>query len=149
MKQIALVEKRLTGLSIRTNNAKEMQAETAKIGELHQTFSQKAAVKYEQGACLYGVYHQYESDHSGDFTVLVGAETDMVESDSALEHVFIPAGDYLVFSAEGDMPQAVIEVWGQIWHYFADATCPHARAFSVDFECYTSESSVDVYIAVE
>ncbi|WP_421853810.1 GyrI-like domain-containing protein [Marinomonas sp.] len=149
MKQITLEEKRVAGLSVRTNNASEMNQETAKIGVLHQTFAQQATVSYEKGACLYGAYYQYESDYTGDFSVLVGAEPDMVESNTELEHVVLPAGDYLVFSGEGEMPQVVIDVWQEIWRYFSSDDCVHRRAYTVDFECYTSENSVDVYIAVK
>ena len=148
MKQIILDEKRIAGLSVRTNNASEMQPETAKIGALHQTFAQQAKVAYEKGACLYGVYYQYESDYTGDFNVLVGAEPNLLASKAELEHVALPAGDYLVFSGEGGMPQVVIDVWQEIWRYFSSDDCIHRRAYTVDFECHTSESSVDVYIAV-
>jgi predicted transcriptional regulator YdeE len=149
MKQITLDEKRIAGLSVRTNNVSEMQPETAKIGALHQTFAQQATVNYEKGACLYGVYYQYESDYTGDFNVLVGAEPDHVSSMAELEHVDLPAGEYLVFSGEGEMPQVVIDVWGDIWRYFSSSDCVHYRAYTADFECYTSEKSVDVYIAVK
>ena len=148
MKQITLDEKRMAGLSVRTNNASEMQPETAKIGALHQTFAQQAKVAYEKGACLYGVYYQYESDYTGDFNVLVGAEPNLVASTAELEYVALPAGDYLVFSGEGGMPQVVIDVWQDIWRYFSSDDCVHRRAYTADFECYTSENSVDVYIAV-
>lgn len=149
MKQITLEEKRVAGLGVRTNNASEMQAATAKIGALHQSFAQQATVSYEKGACLYGVYYQYESDYTGDFSVLVGAEPDMVESNTELEHVILPAGEYLVFSGEGEMPQVVIDVWQEIWRYFSGVDCIHQRAYTADFECYTSENSVDVYIAIK
>jgi len=148
MRQIRLEEKHIAGLSVRTNNANEMQPKIAKIGNLHQTFAEQAKVHYEKGAFLYGVYHQYESDHTGDFSLLVGAEPHLLETQLTVETVRIPSGDYLVFSGKGDMPQVVIDVWGQIWQYFADANCPHTRAYTVDFECYTSETNVDVYIAI-
>ncbi|NVK75832.1 MAG: GyrI-like domain-containing protein [Oceanospirillaceae bacterium] len=149
MKQVTLVEHRVAGLSVRTNNASEMQPETAKIGALHQTFAQQANVNYEKGACLYGVYYQYDSDYTGDFNVLVGSDPSMVESKKELEMVVLPAGEYLVFSGEGEMPKIVIDVWGEIWRYFSGDNCAHQRLYTVDFECYTSENSVDVYIAVE
>ncbi|WP_219703608.1 GyrI-like domain-containing protein [Marinomonas lutimaris] len=149
MKQLTLDEKRIVGLSVRTNNVSEMQSETAKIGALHQIFAQKTTVNYEKGACLYGVYYQYESDYTGDFSVLVGAEPDYVSSKAELEHVDLSAGEYLVFSGEGEMPQVVIDVWGEIWRYFSSSDCVYYRAYTADFECYTSENSVDVYIAVK
>ncbi|MCW4628168.1 MULTISPECIES: GyrI-like domain-containing protein [Marinomonas] len=80
--------------------------------------------------------------------MLVGAKPDFVSSDIALETVSLPAGTYLVFSGEGQMPQVVVSVWEEIWAYFSRDNCPHQRAYTVDFECYTSEHSVEVYIAL-
>lgn len=149
MKQVTLVENCVAGLSVRTNNASEMQPQTAKIGELHQRFAQQVSVAYEKGASLYGVYYQYEKDYTGDFNVLVGADPDLVLSETELEQVILPAGEYLVFSGEGEMPQVVIDVWGEIWRYFNSESCVHQRTYTVDFECYSSERSVDIYIAIE
>jgi len=98
---------------------------------------------------LYGAYYDYESNYTGDFSVLVGTEKDTVKTSTPLEGVTIPAGDYLLFSKEGDMPQAVIDAWGEIWQYFSDSSCSHQRAYTVDFEHYTSDKKVDVYIAIK
>ncbi|MCW4628167.1 MULTISPECIES: hypothetical protein [Marinomonas] len=49
MKEVTLNADSLVGLSVRTNNANEMQPATAKIGTLHQRFAQQVKVAYEQG----------------------------------------------------------------------------------------------------
>lgn len=149
MEQVYLEEKRLLGLSVRTNNADEKEPDTAKIGDLHLSFAQQVKVNYANGSSLYGVYYDYESDYTGDFSVLVGTEKDTVKTSAPLEGVTIPTGDYLVFSKQGDMPQAVIDAWGEIWAYFSDPSCSHQRAYTVDFEHYTSDKKVDVYIAIK
>lgn len=157
MNEVTCEEIQILGLSVRTNNADEMNVETARIGILHGTFNQQLVVNYENGAHLFGVYYGYESDHTGDFTVLVGSEESALtmtraENKASLDTVTLCAGKYLVFSGTGEMPQVVIDVWGDIWRYFSGESSQgkpkYQRAFTTDFERYTSANSVDVYIAI-
>ena len=156
-KETVCEEIQIMGLSVRTNNANEMKADMAKIGTLHGTFNQQVEVDYENGANLYGLYYDYESDHAGDFSVLVGAEEGALKTTAHLEGVTIPANKYLIFSGTGEMPQVVIDVWDDIWCYFStessvgasfDRKPKYKRSFTMDFERYTSANSVDVYIAI-
>jgi len=118
MKIVQFNNKKISGISIRTTNANEMNPETAKIGALYQQFDKNVSVDYKNGARVYGVYFNYESDASGEFSVLSGA--DQVEtSNISLEEITLPDGKYLVFEATGEMPHAVIETWGKIWAYFS------------------------------
>lgn len=155
----------ISGLRVRTNNASEMNPDTAKIGNLWQAFSSKLAPKLAPGTAIYGVYSNYESDHTDNFDVIVGRET---SNDSSSENadiakdmladlhntqinwqtVDVSAGTYAVFSATGDMPQTVIELWQSIWAYFAMQDCPHSRTYTTDFERYQQENTVEIYIAI-
>ena len=137
----------VTGLSTRTNNADEMNPDSAKIGALHQRFDENVQVNYQAGARVYGVYYDYESDASGEFSVLAGA--DRVEFASVeLETVKIPAGDYLVFEGKGEMPNAVIDAWGKVWAYFSAENCQHERSYTVDYEYHKEPNAVEIHIAV-
>ncbi len=148
MKIVQLEEKIISGLSIRTTNANEMSAETAKIGALHQRFDKTATVDYINGARVYGVYFDYESDASGEFSVLSGA--DQIEASSEiLEQVNLPAGQYMVFTGKGEMPQTVIETWMKIWEYFSDENASKQRAYTTDYEFYKSEDEVEVCISIK
>jgi len=136
------------GISVRTTNAAEMKPETAKIGGLHQRFDQNVSVDYKNGARVYGVYFDYESDATGEFSVLAGA--DQIESAKVdLEEIKLPAGKYLVFEGRGEMPQAVIQAWGEVWNYFSDQDSAEKRSYTVDFEHYTNADEVDIYIAIK
>lgn len=150
MKKVTLAERQIQGLSIRTNNATEMQPETGKIGQLYSTFAQQVVVDYEKGANLYGVYYDYESDHNGDFSVLVGSSLDKLTTTAKLEAVTLQAGNYLVFSNKGSMPQAVIDLWGSIWNYFSeDGSAEYERRYTTDFERYIGVDEVEIYIAIK
>ena len=50
--------------------------------------------------------------------------------------VRIEAGDYLVFSGQGEMPQMVLAVWQSIWQYF-EAHPEIRRTYRSDFEAYS------------
>ncbi len=148
MNTVHLNEKAIVGLYARTNNANEMNSSTGKIGPLVHAFDSNVQVDYRGGARVFSVYYDYESDVTGDYSVLVGA--DAVESSAVeLSEVKIQEGDYLVFSGSGQVPQIVIETWGKIWSYFADAKCPYTRAYATDFEFYKSQNDIEIYIGVK
>ena len=148
MKTVTVEPLTLQGISIRTNNANEMNPESAKIAGLHQQFDQHIKVDYESGARVYGVYYHYDSDDKGDFSVLAGADH-IASADIPLETVTLQKGRYKVFEGRGKMPEAVIQAWQAVWEYFSDETHPEVRAYTTDFEHYISETEVDVHIAIE
>jgi predicted transcriptional regulator YdeE len=145
---VRLEEIQIIGISVRTINADEMNPETSKIGKLYQRFDQNVTVNYKDGARVYGVYFNYESGASGEFSVLAGS--DRIESNKEkLEMVTIPAGKYMVFEGKGDVPRVVFETWEKIWDYFSNDSTLHKRAYTTDFEHYRSPEEVDIYIAIQ
>jgi len=132
--------KKISGISIRTNNVDEVNPITAKIGALHQRFDKEVAVDYKKGERVYAIYYDYESDASGNYSVLAGFDGDNKES--KLEVIDIQAGRYLVFSAKGEMPKIVIDTWGEIWNYFSSNNCEHQRLYTTDFEYYKNQDEV-------
>lgn len=137
----------VTGIKTRTNNKNEISGSQAKIGELWQQFYEKIADKLTEKSSVYGVYSGYESDHKGDFDVIVAANELSVEQPE-LHQIEVQEGDYLVFSANGKMPEVVIELWNNIWQYFESENCQHVRAFTTDFEFYKSPAEIEIYIAI-
>lgn len=149
--KIAEIETRAVwGLSVRTRNAEEMQADTARIGQLWSDFAAQIAPNLAKGARVYGVYHGYESDAQGAFDVLAGSDAlPPAAGDSlALTRIDIAPGPYLVFDAPGAMPQAVVDAWTRVWRYFADPLCPHQRTYSTDFESYPPDGLKEIFIGV-
>lgn len=137
----------VTGLSVRTNNRHEMTAE-GKIGGLWQGFSERIAPRLGKDSQVYGVYWNYESDHRGEFDVLAGADRIGPGDDEGLSSVTLADSEYLVFPAEGELPQAVIDAWQRIWGFFEQPDCPYHRAWTTDFEHYVAPDRADIYIAV-
>lgn len=154
------------GISVRTNNLAETREGSAKLGKLWQKFYQSHAANVAEDADVYGIYHNYERDDTGEFDVVASWEEGRYQSEDELADqadaasissaemvtVTIPAGKYLVFSESGVMPDMVIEAWEKVWTYFNDPSCPHTRTYEVDFEKYIGgnleRGQVDVYIGV-
>lgn len=146
MQTVHYDEKQIWGITLRTDNADEMNPHTARIGGLWQKFGEAIAPKLNEECTVYGVYHDYESDANGEFTVLAGA--DLLMDTTGLEKVTVEAGNYLVFDAQGEMPRIVIDTWAEIWDYFSSGDAKFQRAFTTDFERYTRADKVEIYIAV-
>ncbi len=145
MKKMTQESKTIYGLKVRTKNEDEMNPQTAKIGKMWGEYFSSIAPTLPQGTEAYGVYANYESDAFGEFDVFAGS----VVENATLEKVTLEAGNYLCFKADGELPQAVIDTWGEIWAYFADENCKEKRAFTTDYELYLSESKTVIYIAIK
>lgn len=149
MMEVKIVsEKTIHGISARTNNAAEMSP-SGKIPALWQSFDASVPVDYKNGERVYGLYYDYESDHNGMFSVLAGFDGQTFPPNVTLENIVIPAGKYLVFSHQGDMPQIAINAWTQVWEYFTSDTCEHERLFTTDFEYYPNGDEIQVHIAIK
>lgn len=139
----------VAGISVRTNNSKEMEPSTAQIGALWEKFYGEVAPKLPRGSKVFGLYTNYESDHNGNYDVVACTDSELPKDISGVESFDIKAGGYLVFSEEGDMPQTVFKLWNQIWEYFSSPDCPYKRAYTTDFELYKSENEIEISIAVQ
>ena len=136
----------VAGLACRTTNREENDANTARIGALWNRFfaeeTYRATPHRTQDARLFGVYSGYESDANGAFDLTVG-----VAVSGGKEAVGIEPGDYLVFTAQGEMPHMVIDTWQRIWQYF-EANPTITRRYRSDFEAYDGPDKVAIHIGV-
>ncbi|BBM03098.1 GyrI-like domain-containing protein [Microbulbifer sp. GL-2] len=139
----------LVGLSTRTKNANEADSSTAKIAPLWDKFGAEAAPKLRGAPKVYGVYTNYESDHTGLFDVYACSDVLSTEMSEDFESVRIEPGKYLVFTAQGEMPQVAIDLWGEVWGYFSAPDCPQQRAYTTDFEHYVGANEVQIAISIK
>lgn len=98
---------------------------------------------------MFTVYSDYESDWTGEYSYMIGSEVTKADKIPAgLAVVRIPTQTYMVFTAAGPMPDALLSVWASVW----GTKLP--RAYTFDFEQYDARftrpenKEVDVYIAV-
>ncbi|MCQ6562011.1 GyrI-like domain-containing protein [Paenibacillus mendelii] len=152
---------KLCGLAARTTNAAEA-GPGGLIPELWGAFYEKgvtaALSSSADPSVVYGLYAEYESDASGEYTVLLGHRL-LENAESAelkemgLKVIELPAARYAVFTTErGPITQVVPEAWGRIWAYFAEGN--GTRTFTGDFERYDervtdpADAVVEIYIAI-
>lgn len=146
IKKVDVTEKTIYGLKVRTKNADEMNEDTHKIAPLWGRFYEEVLPTLKEGATVYGVYHNYESNVHGMYDVLVGA--DIMEMTDEMTSLTLEEGRYLKFSVKGELPQAIIETWGKVWAYFNDPSIDERRSYDTDFELYKSTDEVEIYIGV-
>jgi predicted transcriptional regulator YdeE len=147
--------KKIVGIKTATSKANESHADTAKIPELWQTFFSED-IEHQiphtaEHATIFGVYTGYDSDHSGEYHVIVGNEVHSVGNiPNNMAVIDIPAGRYLVFSQRGEVPAIIYSMWEYIWNYFSNEA-QYQRLFTTDFELYRKDdtSRVDIYIAIK
>lgn len=132
------------GISVRTNNTDEMTDSANKIPALWQQAGEEVFPNMLVGGSIYGIYHNYASDVNGDYDLLVGS--DKVKVDNT--EVKLEEGKYLKFEATGEMPDACIKLWQDVWAYFNSEECSYERAYTTDFEKY-NQHGVEIYIAVK
>ncbi len=144
-----VTSKTIHGLTTRTDNATEMTPNKGKIPALWQNFDQTVPVDYKNGERVYGVYFDYESDHTGKFTVLAGFDGASFPASANLQPITLAEGNYLVFRHTGQMPQIAIDAWTEVWHYFSQNNLAHHRLYSTDFEFYPHGNEIQVHIAVK
>jgi len=142
-------QKVIRGFSTITNNEAEMTPGKGRIPGLWHHFDQTIPVDYQGGERVYGVYSNYESDHTGNFSVLAGFDGKGLPANVDVETVTIPEGKYVVFSHQGDMPQIAIDAWTSVWEYFTQHQATYTRKFDVDFEHYPNANQIDVYIGIK
>ena len=137
----------ISGTTITTNNANEMNEETAKIQTVWDNYVEQnvysATHDKANNSSMYGVYSNYTSDVNGDYDVTVG-----VEVTKNKKAIVIVDEKYLVFKNEGELPDVVIQTWQEIWDYFENNT-EYTRAYTIDFEHYTKENEIEIYISIE
>jgi predicted transcriptional regulator YdeE len=147
----------VVGITARTNNAQEMSG-NGRIGDVWQTFLQPslvAKIPNKIGVDPIAIYTDYETDHRGHYTYLLGvptSSTDALPAHLTVKH--IPAGRYAVFtSGRGPITQVVPEIWQRIWS-MSPEELGGTRSFKTDFEIYDQRAAdpqnaqIDVYVGL-
>lgn len=153
-KLVSLYGKYIIGLEVRTTNRDEMDPKKAKIpGVWKRVYTENLVDQIpdqkEPGVKL-GAYTRYQSDANGPYSLIVGAEVGDVDNvPEGMAGIVVLAQEYLIFTASGEMPKAVVDGWGAVWKYFA-ADTTLKRAFTTDFERYDDlkPGRVEIHIAV-
>lgn len=125
--------------SIRTNNFQDEQL-VQKITNLWKEASERLTNAEKS---TYGVYHEYESNYKGDYSLSIAAEES--NGESFLE---IPSNEkYKVFKVDPAKENSVFHTWQEIWAQEEAGTLK--RSYTYDFEKYEPNGEISIYIAVK
>lgn len=147
--QTSLQQITLWGIAVTTNNATEFTP-NGKIPATMQTFFSNILGSFNSCNAnkVYAVYTNYQSDKNGDYTYFIGQEVtqDSTNLPANLQSLTINPQSYSVFNNNGQLPEAVIALWQQIW---ANNNLETKRKYTADFELYTLDNlnQVSIYIA--
>lgn len=155
-----LPEMKLTGITVRTNNANEIDWSTGKIFPCirryyHQGMAQSILHRKKAGT-TFCVYTDYESDHNGDYTYFIGEEVDSFDGQADhMQQLTIPFQTYTKFTnGPAPMPEVVREPWFKIWQ-MSPRELGGDREYIADFEVYDERASdhanvvLDIYIGIK
>ena len=148
---------KVVGISTRTTNAIEMSGRGV-IGNTWSRFMKDALlakIPNRVDPSIIAVYTEYESDHSGAYTFILGARVSSAEHPpSGMVAKEVPPGKYAVFtSARGPTAKVVSEAWQQI-NSLPKSAPGGDRTYRADFEVYGPQAAdpqhaqVDIYIGI-
>jgi predicted transcriptional regulator YdeE len=132
---------RVAGLAARVSNA---QPEL--IGDHWRRFHSDETIAKITGKAnpnTFAVYTEYESDYSGEYTLLIGYSIAAGAGVPAgLRVIEIPAQQYAVILASGEQPQATWAAWQWVWASALN------RLYTADFDEYIAPGDVRLHVAV-
>lgn len=124
--------------SVRTNNFKDDQ-----ILEKITGLWANASSQLNNEKITYGVYHDYESDYKGDYSLSIA-----IEEDTPASSLEIPdETKYEVSHVNSADEHGVINTWKEIWKREDSGTL--ARTYTYDFEKYLPNGAIEIYIAIK
>ncbi|UKT63990.1 GyrI-like domain-containing protein [Pedobacter mucosus] len=143
---------KIIGISVKTTNQNNQAA--TDLGNLWQQFYSEEIfnkIQNKEGEEIYAVYTDYESDYTGKYTTIIGQRVSSLDIiPESLTGREIQNEKLKMYTAKGEMPNAVINIWKELWA--SDGALN--RTYVADFEVYGtkaqqgSESEVEIFIGV-
>jgi len=140
----------VAGIAVKTTNQDgRSQNDIGSLWTRFMTENLAGQIDEKMSEDIYCVYTDYESDHMGWYTTVLGCR--VPDASSIPEGFFtalIPAGDYHVYKPQGKFPDCVVDTWREIWQ------TPIQRKYTADYDLYRcgaksfEETEVEVYLAV-
>ena len=93
----------------------------------------------------YGVYHDYESNYKGDYTLTVGTE----DYFNKLETMEIANNKYKIFDVDtsNKFKNPILETWKLIWRLEERGLLE--RNYILDFEKFHLDGKIEIYIGIK
>ena len=143
---------KVIGISVETTNQNNQAA--TDLGKLWNQFYAEAIadkIPDKESEAIYAVYTDYESDYTGKYTAIIGQRVSKLDNvPEGLTGREIKNEKLIKYIAKGEMPNAVVKTWQEIW---ANDIALY-RTYNADFEVYGeksqrgADSEVEIYIGV-
>ncbi|KAA0024317.1 GyrI-like domain-containing protein [Antrihabitans cavernicola] len=107
-----------------------------------------AVLKQQIGGPLASIYTDFAPDLYTYNTQIVGYQCSSLD-EVTRGHIVarVPRGRYAVFSAVGEFPNVMTDLWTQIT--YAEEHGQIKRSFLGDFECYPHAYGIEMFLAIE
>ncbi|HWO08975.1 MAG TPA: effector binding domain-containing protein [Polyangiaceae bacterium] len=98
-------------------------------------------------ADLYAVYCDYETDHRGPYTLVLGYRGEgTAEVPPGMRRVRVPFGQYASFAAKGDPAQVIWSTWA---HVNTEWPQRHRRRYIADYERYPANAMASATVEAQ
>ena len=144
---------KIIGSSTRTTNKDNQSAQD--LGRLWGQFHSENVferIPNKSSSEILSVYTDYKSDHKDEYTTIIGVPVSTLDDiPDGLTGREFQAENFRKFTAKGEMPDAVVNTWIDIWKKDKDL----GRKYSYDFEVYGDKcrngenSEVDIFVAIK
>ncbi|GGP10953.1 GyrI-like domain-containing protein [Oceanobacillus neutriphilus] len=122
---------------IRTSNFNDEHL----MRKIMDMWKEASSVLSNKNENVYGLYHEYESDYTGYYTLCVAIE------DPNESTIVIPKEiKYEIFKVNTNDEQGIFNTWNEIWKKEEEGHLK--RAYTFDFEKYYPDGEIDIYIAI-
>lgn len=144
---------KIIGISTRTTNKDNKSVQD--LGKLWGKFYSENILEKVQNKIsneIISIYTDYKSDYTEDYTTIIGIPVSTLDEipNGLMGREFQPE-IFQKFIAKGEMPNAVINTWVDIWQRDEELN----RKYTYDFEVYGEKSQneenseVEIYIATK
>ncbi|HEY9000170.1 MAG TPA: effector binding domain-containing protein [Mucilaginibacter sp.] len=126
----------VTGIAVRTTN-QDGRSQTD-IGNLWTKFmsaNMAGQITARLSDDIYCVYTDYENDHTGWYTAVLGCRIESPDDSDGMFTALIPKGSYRLYKPSGKFPECVTNAWREIWK-----DCP-SRSYIADYDLYKAGAS--------
>lgn len=144
---------KIIGIATRTTNKdNKSQKDLEKLWG--QFYAEKIVEKVSNKISneIISIYTDYKSDYTEDYTTIIGVLVSSIDKvPNGLVGREFTSENFQKFVAKGEMPNAVVKTWIEIWKKDKELN----RKYTYDFEVYGEKSQdrenseVEIYIAVE
>ena len=140
-----LNEFQVVGISVRTTNENDQSLKD--IGALWNKFyfdNIMGKISQKENEEIIALYTDYEKDEMKPYSVLLGHRVKNISFiPEGMASKFVPASKYAIFHVKGKLPHELVKAWKHIWKSNLE------RTYSGDFEIYSKENEVDIYVSIK